>query len=30
MGLFLNKETLLQLYSEADENDNNSIEFDEF
>ena len=30
MGLFLNRETLLQLYAEADENDNNSIEFEEF
>ncbi len=30
MGLFLTRETLLQLYAEADENDNNSIEFDEF
>ena len=30
MGLFLNRETLLQLYAEADENNNNHIEFDEF
>lgn len=30
MGLFLNRETLLQLYAEADENDNNNIEFEEF
>lgn len=30
MGLFLNKEILLQLYAEADENDNNNIDKDEF
>ena len=30
MGLFLNRETLLQLYAEVDENNSNSIEFEEF